>query len=295
MSIGLKIKNLRKKRGLTQKQLGERCGIADSNIRKYENGQQNPKIETLRKIADALNVTIIENCGQIDLIMTTGGQIAFERQKKGISQEELAEQLGITPAILSQYEHDKKKLDSLMGSMIAAKLGCSLEELGVSVCTNELIAIFESIENGKISEALDSLTDEQTSEIKHMCEYLNKNIDKTIIPIKYKSSAEKCLTLLNNREPIVCEHTDTSLNQYLKSKNDIDNGLELLNDKGLKKVLDQIILLLKIPEYRKDTTSKQDNLEPIKCLAAHTRTDVEQTPEGIQHDLDIMNDDSEWK
>ena len=30
-------------------------------------------------------------------------------------------------------------------------------------------------------------------------------------------------------------------------------------------------------------------------LAAHTRTDVEQTPEGIQHDLDIMNDDKNWK
>ena len=48
MPLGLKIKEIRKKRGLTQKQLGALCGIADSNIRKYENGQQNPKIETLR-------------------------------------------------------------------------------------------------------------------------------------------------------------------------------------------------------------------------------------------------------
>ena len=50
MSIGLKIKEFRKKRGLTQKQLGSRCGIADSNIRKYESGIQRPKIETLRKL-----------------------------------------------------------------------------------------------------------------------------------------------------------------------------------------------------------------------------------------------------
>ena len=28
--------------------------------------------------------------------------------------------------------------------------------------------------------------------------------------------------------------------------------------------------------------------------AAHTRTDIEATPEGIQSDLDIMNDDSFW-
>ena len=68
MSIGLKIKEFRKKRGLTQKQLGSRCGIADSNIRKYESGIQRPKIETLRKIADALNTIVIENNGQFDLI-----------------------------------------------------------------------------------------------------------------------------------------------------------------------------------------------------------------------------------
>lgn len=34
---------------------------------------------------------------------------------------------------------------------------------------------------------------------------------------------------------------------------------------------------------------KEDELR-----AAHTRTDIEATPEGIQSDLDIMNDDSLW-
>lgn len=32
-----------------------------------------------------------------------------------------------------------------------------------------------------------------------------------------------------------------------------------------------------------------------ELLAAHARADVEHTPEGLQHDLDIMNDDSEWE
>lgn len=32
-----------------------------------------------------------------------------------------------------------------------------------------------------------------------------------------------------------------------------------------------------------------------ELLAAHQRTDIEMTPEGIQNDLDIMNDDSLWK
>lgn len=55
MGIGEDIKSLRKQRGLTQKQLGELCGIAESNIRKYENGKQNPKQETIHKIATVLN------------------------------------------------------------------------------------------------------------------------------------------------------------------------------------------------------------------------------------------------
>ena len=45
-------------KGLTQKKLGELCGNADSNIRKYESGNQTPKIETLQKIADALDIPV---------------------------------------------------------------------------------------------------------------------------------------------------------------------------------------------------------------------------------------------
>lgn len=58
MPIGDEIKRLRKLRGLTQKQLGEMCGMADSAIRKYESGKIKPKIESLRKIAAALQVDV---------------------------------------------------------------------------------------------------------------------------------------------------------------------------------------------------------------------------------------------
>lgn len=52
------IRKYRTEKGLTQKKLGELCGITDSNIRKYESGNQNPKIETLQKIADALDIPV---------------------------------------------------------------------------------------------------------------------------------------------------------------------------------------------------------------------------------------------
>lgn len=61
--IGVKIKGLRLQNGLTQKQLGEKCGIAEPTIRKYELGKLNPKIETIGKIAAALNVSVADIMG----------------------------------------------------------------------------------------------------------------------------------------------------------------------------------------------------------------------------------------
>lgn len=55
---GEMIRKYRIQKGMTQKKLGELCGIADSNIRKYETGKQTPKINTLQRIADALEVSI---------------------------------------------------------------------------------------------------------------------------------------------------------------------------------------------------------------------------------------------
>ena len=58
MNTGKKIKLIRTFRGLTQKELGEACGIHEVAIRKYELGKNLPKTEQLRKIAEALNVNV---------------------------------------------------------------------------------------------------------------------------------------------------------------------------------------------------------------------------------------------
>lgn len=62
MTVGENIRRIRKEKGLTQKQLGELCNpqIAEANIRKYELGKANPKIETIDKIASALGVNIVD-------------------------------------------------------------------------------------------------------------------------------------------------------------------------------------------------------------------------------------------
>ena len=51
-----KIKKLREKRGFTQKELGELCGISESAMRSYELGDRKPKREILDRVARALQV-----------------------------------------------------------------------------------------------------------------------------------------------------------------------------------------------------------------------------------------------
>ena len=58
MSVKDKLKEKRIERGYTQKKLSELCGIAESTIRQYELGKRNPKLETIEKIAIALEFPV---------------------------------------------------------------------------------------------------------------------------------------------------------------------------------------------------------------------------------------------
>ncbi len=79
------------------------------------------------------------------------------------------------------------------------------------------------------------------------------------------------------------ESNTTFSPQKVDSSEELVNIYEQLIPNNQKKVLTYSQSLLATQQMEEDV------------LAAHARTDVEQTPEGVQHDLDIMNDDSEWE
>ena len=58
MKTGERIKNIRKQKGISQKELGTRLGVSQQMIGQYETNTREPKIETLRKIANALEVKL---------------------------------------------------------------------------------------------------------------------------------------------------------------------------------------------------------------------------------------------
>ncbi len=63
----------------------------------------------------------------------------------------------------------------------------------------------------------------------------------------------------------------------------------------LQKEYDHIIELRDSVSQTEELSEESNNITTIDLLAAHARTDVKQTPEGVQHDLNIMNDDSKWE
>lgn len=55
--VGTNTQRIRKRQGLTQEELSERCGLSQQYISGLERGQRNPTIVTVFEIASALGVS----------------------------------------------------------------------------------------------------------------------------------------------------------------------------------------------------------------------------------------------
>lgn len=56
----INLKTIREERGLTQQELADGIQISQSAIARYETGDQTPRLETLIKMANFLNVRVDE-------------------------------------------------------------------------------------------------------------------------------------------------------------------------------------------------------------------------------------------
>lgn len=64
MYVAERIKERRLALGWTQRELADKSGFHVSAISHYETGQRKPCLRNARRIAEALNVTIDDLCGQ---------------------------------------------------------------------------------------------------------------------------------------------------------------------------------------------------------------------------------------
>lgn len=147
-NFGEKLKELREERNLSQKELGDKMGgITQQTIAQYEKKETVPKFETVSKIANALEInpnifysdfskSVADDSEEIgerikelrkSKNVSIGGKIKAMRLQKGVSQAALAKCLGVSTAMICQYEVGKRKPKVETLSKIAGALGVDLK------------------------------------------------------------------------------------------------------------------------------------------------------------------------
>ena len=103
MSIGTRLLQLRNQKGLSQRQLSQRCGLASSYLSRIENRRLEPRPKTLRRIAAALGVPISdlfeERPGgeKQTCAITASGRCIMELLRSGRGRVSQARAEGYTP------------------------------------------------------------------------------------------------------------------------------------------------------------------------------------------------------
>ena len=83
MSLGLKLRQIRKEKKLSQIEVAEKANVAVNSIRLYEANKRQPRMDQLQKIASALEIDVAEllETQPRKLINRDGFQSGFDCRK----------------------------------------------------------------------------------------------------------------------------------------------------------------------------------------------------------------------
>lgn len=107
MTIGEKIKSLRKSLGLTQTELGERVGVKKNAVSKWECGRvEGIPTSTIKALANLFNVppSYLIDDEQDEINLNLGERIKIAREAAGLTQSELGVRCGTTKQTIYKYE-----------------------------------------------------------------------------------------------------------------------------------------------------------------------------------------------
>jgi len=152
-NTGTMIREYRKQKGWTQKRLSQESGINESSIKQYELGTRNPKPDTLTKIAQALEVDMV------DLIPQQEAEVIL----KPVDETPVNESFYINDTLVTKIVTQQLDVDALTKD-IEDKLKADnltdlvklLEAAGIFVNVNEeylkddILSLVKSTDNGDI-------------------------------------------------------------------------------------------------------------------------------------------------
>ncbi|QGP90726.1 Cytoskeleton protein RodZ [Neomoorella glycerini] len=125
-TVGARLRRLREQKGITLSELSRRSGVSLAHISEIERSRSTASLKTLEKLAAVLEVSpsSLLRSSQED---TLGNKLKRLREKMGLTQKELAQQVGISHSLIGQIETDR-----IQPSL--ATLSSLAEALGVSTC-----------------------------------------------------------------------------------------------------------------------------------------------------------------
>lgn len=171
--IGAKLRRLREQKGLTLHELSQRSGVSLAHISEIERGRSTASLKTLEKLASALEVST-SYLLQEERSETLGSKVRRLREKMGLTQKELADQVGISHSLIGQIETDRIQPSLATLSRLA-------EALGVSSCyflmEEDEPALPPGLERPAVQELvnlLSSWTDEEIGGLASFIKILNR-------------------------------------------------------------------------------------------------------------------------
>lgn len=75
MSVGTRVRARREELGLSQERLAEAAGVHRVTIVNVEAGESRPNVDTLVRLAAALNTTVGALLGETEAVATTGTEV----------------------------------------------------------------------------------------------------------------------------------------------------------------------------------------------------------------------------
>ena len=104
-SFGQRVASARRERGLTQGELADKTGVHISHIQRIEAGTSQPTVDVLKRVAEALGVSIDH------LVLDRASEVAAQR----LTDRELVEQFA---AIEDFNDTDKQAIKTVLAAMI---------------------------------------------------------------------------------------------------------------------------------------------------------------------------------
>lgn len=131
MYLSTNLSFLRKKSGMTQEEIANTIGLKRSTICLYENGNSEPSLEKIIKLAHYFSVSID------DLLLKDlrpqspifARNLKYLRGQKGINQNVMADVLKLTQSTIANWEAGKREPDMEMLVRLSEYFGVTLDQM----------------------------------------------------------------------------------------------------------------------------------------------------------------------